>query len=62
MAEHEHVEPSVAPAGPAASGDPRVDAAVEPLESLDEVPVHDHPTVFEDVHQNLRDILAREQE
>ena len=62
MAEHEHVEPNATPAAPAASGDPRVDAAVEPLESLDEVPVHDHPTVFEDVHQNLRDILAREQE
>ena len=62
MAEQEHVEPSVAPGGPAASGDPRVDAAVEALESLDDVPVHDHPTVFEDVHRNLQEILAREQE
>lgn len=62
MAENEQ-EPSVAAAAaPTASGDPRVDAAVEPLESLADVPVRDHPPVFDDVHRNLRDILAGEQE
>ena len=63
MPEHEQVDPDASFATrPAATGDPRVDAAVEPLASLDDVPVHDHPTVFEDVHRNLQEILAREQE
>jgi hypothetical protein len=29
---------------------------------LDDMPVHEHPAVVEEVHQQLRDILAQEQE
>ena len=63
MPEHEQVDPDASFATrPATTGDRRVDAAVEPLASLDHLPVHEHPAVVEDVHQQLRDILAQEQE
>jgi hypothetical protein len=61
MPEHEGPGPSDA-VPTESSGDPRVDAALEPLDSLDEAPVHEHPAVFEEVHRRLQDILAEERE
>ena len=46
----------------AATGDPRVDTALAPLNALEDAPVDDHPAVVEDVHRTLQDILAEEQE
>jgi hypothetical protein len=43
---------------PAPTGDPRVDAAVQRLASLDELDLADRPAVLEDVHGQLRDILG----
>lgn len=37
---------------------PTIDEAVAGLESLDELPISDHPAVFEAVHRVLRDQLA----
>jgi hypothetical protein len=54
------------PTGPsqpaAATGDPRIDAALGPLDALDDAPVEDHPAVIEAVHQVLQDILTEEQD
>ena len=54
------------PTGPnrpaSATGDPRVDAALTPLNALDDAPVDDHPEVIDEVHRALQDILAEEQE
>jgi hypothetical protein len=60
MSEQETARPGQPPA--AATGDPRVDAALAPLNALDDAPVDDHPAVVEDVHRTLQDILAEEQE
>ncbi|HEX2361764.1 MAG TPA: hypothetical protein VHI11_06805 [Jiangellaceae bacterium] len=60
MSEPELPGPGPAPTG--ATGDPRVDAALQPLEALDEAPVHEHPTVIEEAHRALQDILAEERE
>ena len=60
MSEHEHSGASQPAAG--ATGDPRVDAALAPLDALDDAPVNEHPAVVEDVHRALQDILAEEQE
>lgn len=46
------------PAGTAASGDPRVDAATARLEELADLPVADHVAVFDGVHRSLQDTLA----
>jgi hypothetical protein len=59
MSEQEPTGPSQ-PA--AATGDPRIDAALAPLDALDDTPVDDHPPAIEDVHRALQDILAEEQE
>ncbi|SEO11093.1 hypothetical protein SAMN05216267_1017135 [Actinacidiphila rubida] len=42
----------------AATGNAEVDAAVERLGDADELPVHAHIEVYEDVHQGLRDTLT----
>jgi hypothetical protein len=60
MSEHESHGAGQPPA--AATGDPRVDAALAPLDTLEDAPVHEHPAVVEDVHRALQDILAEEQE
>jgi hypothetical protein len=46
------------PPAPAATGDPRVDAAIEPLASLEETELTERPAVLESVHDQLRDILG----
>jgi hypothetical protein len=54
------------PTGPirpaSATDDPRVDAALTPLNALDDTPVDDHPEVIDEVHRALQDILAEEQD
>ncbi len=47
------------PAQPSRSstGEPRVDVALELLESLPEVPLGEHPEVFEQVHARLSEVL-----
>ncbi|MBY8878524.1 hypothetical protein [Actinacidiphila acidipaludis] len=42
----------------ARTGNADVDAAVERLGDADELPVHDHIPVYEDVHAGLRNALA----
>jgi hypothetical protein len=41
-----------------ATGDARVDEAVSQLEELAELPVAEHPAVFERVHQRLTEALG----
>jgi hypothetical protein len=60
MSEPEPADPRLPP--PVATGDPRVDAALAPLEALDDAPVEEHPAVVEEVHRTLQDILAEDQE
>jgi hypothetical protein len=43
------------PAG--ATGEPSVDAALSALHQLDGLPVAEHPAVFEQTHQRLRQVL-----
>jgi hypothetical protein len=41
-----------------ASGEPRVDAALAGLAGLDELPVAEHPGVYERVHEQLVEVLG----
>ena len=41
-----------------ATGEPRVDAALGRLGELDELPVSEHPGVYERVHEQLVDVLG----
>jgi len=50
-------QPGAASARPA-TGDVRVDEAVSQLEELAELPVAEHPAVFERVHQRLTEALG----
>jgi hypothetical protein len=51
---------AVAPARPSVpgTGDPRVDAALRPLDRLAQLPVAEHAPVFERVHAELTEILG----
>jgi len=60
-ARHTDVEPGP-PAEVRSTGDARVDEALRPLRTLDDAPVHDHPTMIEDLHRTLQDILAEERD
>ncbi len=40
------------------TGDPRVDAAIEPLACLEDTDLAERPAVLEAVHDRLRDILG----
>jgi hypothetical protein len=42
----------------AETGEPRVDAAIAPLAILDELPVSEHPPVFERIHGQLVEVLG----
>lgn len=44
------------------TGDAHVDAALDSLESLDDVPVSEHPAVFEHAHDALRAALEPQRE
>jgi hypothetical protein len=52
------MEPQRERAAPAPTGDPRVDAAVEQLASIEDMDLADRPAVLEDVHDRLREILG----
>jgi len=43
---------------PAKTGEPRVDAAIAPIGDLDELPVSEHPPVFERIHGQLVEVLG----
>ncbi len=45
-------------AGPPATGEPRVDAALSPLGELDELPVSEHPGVYDRIHEQLVEVLG----
>jgi hypothetical protein len=65
MAMDEHVDPEVAD-GPLAdppvdvtvrTGNERVDAVLDSLDALDDLPVDEHVAVFERAHEELRGAL-----
>jgi hypothetical protein len=41
-----------------ATGEPRVDAALRRLGELDELPVSEHPGVYERIHEQLVEVLG----
>ena len=41
-----------------ATGEPRVDAALSPLGELDELPVSEHPGVYDRIHEQLVEVLG----
>jgi len=41
-----------------ATGEPRVDTALSRLRELDELPVSEHPGVYERVHEQLVEVLG----
>lgn len=41
-----------------ATGEPRVDAALRALDGIDQVPVTEHPAIFEDVHARIHEVLG----
>jgi hypothetical protein len=43
---------------PASTGEPRVDAALTRLGELGELPVAEHPAVYERVHELLVEVLG----
>ena len=51
-------EPRRARPAPAPTGDPRVDAAIEQLASIEDTDLADRPAVLESVHDRLREILG----
>ena len=57
--EHDTEPPEAEPErSPAQTGQPRVDAAIMPLAELDELPVSEHPQVFERIHGELVEVLG----
>jgi len=46
------------PPAAAATGDPRVDAAIAHLRNLADLPVSEHPPVFERIHGDLVEVLG----
>jgi hypothetical protein len=41
------------------TGDARVDEAIAPLGQLADVPLEDHPAIFERIHDRLREVLGQ---
>lgn len=52
------MEPERERSAPVPTGDPRVDAAVERLASIEDMELADRPAVLEEVHDRLREILG----
>jgi hypothetical protein len=52
------MEPQRARPAPAPTGDPRVDAVIEELASIEDLDLADRPAVLESVHDRLREILG----
>ena len=46
------------PADPGTTGDPQVDAALDQLADLAELPLNEHPAVFEQIHGALTGALG----
>ncbi len=42
----------------ASTGEPRVDAAIRRLTELDDLPLSEHPAVYERVHEQLVEVLG----
>lgn len=55
---HHAVQPTLEQVELPVTGDVRVDAALGRLGEFDDLPVEEHPAVFEDVHGRLQDALA----
>jgi hypothetical protein len=53
MTDSEPRRPALAP-----TGDPQVDAAIEPLAALEDTELDERPAVLEGVHDRLRDLLG----
>jgi hypothetical protein len=49
--------PLATPTAPV-TGEPAVDAAVDNLSALSDLPVSDHVAIFEETHRQLQDALA----
>ena len=52
------MEPQRERSAPVPTGDPRVDAAIEQLASIEDMDLADRPAVLEEVHDRLREILG----
>ena len=57
MTENEPAPPPV-PEAAGATGDPQVDAALRKLADLAELPLNEHPAVFEQIHGALTGALG----
>jgi hypothetical protein len=57
VADHDGQDRSDAQDAPP-TGEPRVDAALRLLDRLPELPVSEHPDVYEQVHAQLSDVLG----
>jgi hypothetical protein len=53
-----NMEPERERSAPVPTGDPRVDAAVEQLASIEDLELADRPAVLEEVHDRLREVLG----
>ena len=54
----DHPAPAGAPVAVPGTGELRVDAALRLLDRLPELPVSEHPGLFEQVHAQLTDVLG----
>jgi hypothetical protein len=50
--------PGEEPGAVEGTGDARVDEAIAPLGQLADVPLEDHPAIFERIHDRLREVLG----
>ena len=44
--------------GTGGTGDARVDEAIAPLDQVADVPLEEHPAIFERIHDRLREVLG----
>ena len=61
MTQNEPADPAVQPSaagGPGPTGDPQVDAALDKLADLADLPLNQHPAVFEQIHGALTGALG----
>lgn len=61
MTQNEPADPAARPpatGGPGTTGDPQVDAALDKLADLADLPLNQHPAVFEQVHGALTGALG----
>ncbi len=59
MSETPEDEQTAEAAAAEATGHPAVDAVLASLERLEELPVGEHPPIFEEAHEALRSALAQ---